>query len=85
MKVTIKLKEVGYGNTEAIIVGWISDVGDMVTEEQPIVDLTCDEEMCAILSPADGIIKETLFRPGETATFDDVLGIIETEIETLRD
>jgi len=84
MKIEIKFKEIGYGTNEAIIINWISDIGDMVTEKQPIVELTCDKEMFSILSPTDGVIEEIFFRAGETVTSNDVLGIIESDTEAFR-
>lgn len=84
MQVEIKLEEIGFGLTEAVLIDWLSDVGDIVFQEQPILELCCDKEIFCLFSPADGIIQEIIFRAGETAAADDILGIIETDLELFK-
>lgn len=81
MKIEIRLEAPGFGTKEAVIVQWLADIGDIVTEEQPIIELISEQEMFSVFAPADGIIQDTFFRSGETVTVNDVLGIIETDME----
>ena len=84
MQIEIKLEEIGFGLREAVLIYWLSDVGDIVFEEQPILELSCDKEIFCLFSPAEGIIQETSFRAGEIVTVDDILGIIETDSELFK-
>ena len=81
MQVEIKVEDIGFGLREATLLYWLSDIGDIVLEEQPILELSCDKEIFCLFSPAKGIIQETSFRAGETVTVDDILGIIETDLK----
>ena len=79
MKVEIKLDELGLGMSQATVVYWLSDIGDFVFKDQPIVELSCDKEIFTLLSPAEGIIEETSFRAGDGVGIGNILGIIETD------
>ena len=84
MQVEIKLEEISFGLTEATLIYWLSDVGDIVFQEQPLLELSCDKEIFCLFSPVAGIIQETNFRAGETITVDNILGIIETDLELFK-
>ena len=84
MQVEIKLEEIGFGLTEATLIYWLKDTGDLINQEEPILELSCDKEIFCLFSPVDGIIQETFFRAGETVTVDNILGIIETDLESFK-
>ena len=52
-----KLPDVGEGIAEAEIVQWYVAPGDVVTEDQPLVDVMTDKATVEMTSPVNGVIK----------------------------
>ncbi len=52
---TIKMPDVGEGVTEAEIVAWHVSLGDVVEEDQDLVDVMTDKATVEIPSPVSGI------------------------------
>src|SRR5262245_43103224 len=73
-----KLPDVGEGIAEAEIVAWHVDVGAVVKEDQPLVDVMTDKATVEIGAPVSGRI---LWRKGEAGTMAAIgqeLVVIET-------
>ena len=60
-----KLPDVGEGLTEAEIVAWLVDVGDTVSEDQPVAEVETDKAVVEVPSPVNGTVKEILAEAGE--------------------
>jgi pyruvate dehydrogenase E2 component (dihydrolipoamide acetyltransferase) len=54
-----KLPDIGEGVTEGEIVKWLVAPGDVVTEDQPMVEVMTDKATVTITSPKAGTITET--------------------------
>ncbi len=54
-----KLPDIGEGVTEGEIVKWLVNPGDVVTEDQPMVEVMTDKATVTITSPKAGTIRET--------------------------
>jgi pyruvate dehydrogenase E2 component (dihydrolipoamide acetyltransferase) len=74
-----KLPDLGEGITEAEIVKWKIKVGDMIKEDQPIVEVETDKALVEVPSPRDGIVIETPFQEGSIAKVGETLVIIGDE------
>ena len=62
---TFRLPDVGEGTAEAEIVAWHVAVGDVVEEDQPLVDVMTDKATVEITSPVSGKVVVRRGEPGE--------------------
>jgi 2-oxoisovalerate dehydrogenase E2 component (dihydrolipoyl transacylase) len=74
-----KLPDVGEGTAEAEIVGWHVKAGDVVAEDQPLVDVMTDKATVEITSPVSGAILEIRGAPGDMAPVGGPLVVLEVE------
>jgi 2-oxoisovalerate dehydrogenase E2 component (dihydrolipoyl transacylase) len=65
MKYVFKLPDLGEGTTKAEIVKWHVEAGDVVREDQPLVDMMTDKATMEIPSPVSGAILEIHGEPGD--------------------
>jgi 2-oxoisovalerate dehydrogenase E2 component (dihydrolipoyl transacylase) len=74
-----KLPDVGEGTAEAEIVAWHVKIGDVVKEDQNLVDVMTDKATVEMTAPVDGKIVALHGEPGEMAPVGSV--IVEFEVE----
>ncbi len=77
----LKMPKLGESITEATITKWLKQPGDNIELDDPILEIATDKVDSEIPSPVEGVLKEQLFKEGETAEVDKVIAIIETEPE----
>jgi 2-oxoisovalerate dehydrogenase E2 component (dihydrolipoyl transacylase) len=78
---TFRLPDVGEGTAEAEIVAWHVKAGDLIEEDQPLVDVMTDKATVEITSPRAGRLASIHGEPGKMhpvgaplAVFDDETG-----------
>ena len=76
---TFRLPDVGEGTAEAEIVAWHVAVGDVVAEDQPLVDVMTDKATVEITSPVAGRVVERRGEPGEMFAVGGHLLVFETD------
>jgi len=74
-----KLPDVGEGIAEAEIVQWYVAPGDVVTEDQPLVDVMTDKATVEMTSPVNGVIKAIHGAMGDLAPVGSVLITFEVD------
>ncbi|HTT96934.1 MAG TPA: dihydrolipoamide acetyltransferase family protein [Rhizomicrobium sp.] len=74
-----KLPDVGEGTAEAEIVAWHVKVGDVITEDQNLVDVMTDKATVEMTSPVSGKVVKMHGEPGEMAPVGAPL--VELEVE----
>ena len=74
-----KLPDVGEGLHEAEIVKWLVAPGDMVREDQPIVEVQTDKVTVELTSPVKGKVASLHGGEGETVHVGNVIIVFETE------
>ena len=74
-----KLPDVGEGIAESEIATWRVAVGEMVKEDQALVDMLTEKAAVEIPSPVTGRIVELRGQPGDKIAVGAVLVVIETE------
>ena len=77
MKHIFKTPDLGEGTTQAEIVAWRVKTGDIVREDQPIVDLMTDKATVEVTSPVHGTILELRGLPGESMAVGSELVIFD--------
>jgi 2-oxoglutarate dehydrogenase E2 component (dihydrolipoamide succinyltransferase) len=63
---------------EADVLRWLKQVGDQVTEGEPILELETDKATGEVESPANGVLAETFVQSGDTVEPGQLVGRIET-------
>jgi 2-oxoisovalerate dehydrogenase E2 component (dihydrolipoyl transacylase) len=66
MKYAFRLPDLGEGTTKAEIVRWHVAAGDIVREDQPLVDVMTDKATMEIPSPVAGTVTKLHGEPGDT-------------------
>ena len=79
---TFKLPDIGEGIAECEIATWRVAVGDVVKEDQPLVDMLTDKAAVEIPSPVAGVVKELRGNAGDKVAVGAVLLLIETAAGT---
>jgi len=74
-----KLPDVGEGIAESEIAEWRVKVGDVIAEDQPLVDMLTDKAAVEISSPVAGKVLQLLGNAGDMAAVGGPLVILEVE------
>src|SRR6186997_1195972 len=74
-----KLPDIGEGVTEGEIVSWLIKPGDMVKEDQPMIEVMTDKATVTITSPKAGRVVETVGAPGTIVAVHSVLVVYELD------
>jgi len=78
-KFIFKLPDVGEGTAEAEIVTWHVKPGDVVKEDQPILDVMTDKATVELTSPVVGTVTETQGQAGDKAAVGSIIITFEVE------
>ena len=73
------LPDLGEGIVEAEIAALHVQVGDIVTEDQPLIDMMTDKATVELPSPVDGKILSISGQPGEMVTVGTPMVVFEVE------
>lgn len=63
--------------TEAVVSSWLRRIGDLVQENDPLLELETDKVSVEVPAPASGRVAEILIEPGQKAVPGSVLARIE--------
>ncbi|MFQ5597645.1 MAG: dihydrolipoamide acetyltransferase family protein [Nitrospiria bacterium] len=80
MKKVFTFPDVGEGIAEGEIVKWLVSKGDVIKEDQPLIDVETDKAVVSLPSPYAGKIIALHGEPGEIIAVGATLVTIETEI-----
>ena len=80
-----KLPDVGEGLTEAEIVNWLVEVGDTVTEDQPVAEVETDKAVVEVPAPVNGTVREILAEEGEMVPVGEVIITFDVEGEPVEE
>jgi 2-oxoglutarate dehydrogenase E2 component (dihydrolipoamide succinyltransferase) len=78
-KTEIFLPAMGEGIIEASITKWLVKEGDVVEEDDPIVEVATDKVDTEIPSPGNGIIRGLAFNEGDAPKVGDIIAFLESE------
>ena len=74
----VKLPDLGEGTVASEIVAWRVNVGDQVTEDQPIVEMSTDKAVVEMPSPVTGRVISLGGQPGDQIAVGAELIVLET-------
>ncbi len=78
-KFEFKLPDIGEGVTEGEVVNWLVAVGDVVSEDQDVVEVMTDKATVTIGAPKAGKVAELRGQAGDMVPVGDVLLVLELE------
>ena len=79
MTYEFRLPDIGEGVAEGEVVRWLVKEGDLLKEDQPMVEVMTDKATVEIGSPRAGRVAKRLFAEGERCPVGKVLIVIEIE------
>ncbi len=79
--IKIVLPKMGESVMEATINTWLKKVGDMVEEEEPLLEVSTDKVDTEVPSAHSGIIQEILVSEGQVAQVGEPIAVINSEEE----
>jgi 2-oxoglutarate dehydrogenase dihydrolipoamide succinyltransferase (E2 component) len=74
----IFMPSMGEGVIEATLVRWIKKPGEMVKEDEPLLEVSTDKVDTEIPSPVTGVVSKTLANEGDVIKVDSVIALIST-------
>jgi 2-oxoglutarate dehydrogenase E2 component (dihydrolipoamide succinyltransferase) len=77
MSIEVKVPNLPESVADATIATWHKKVGDKVSRDENLLDLETDKVVLEVPAPADGVIKDILFKEGDTVTSGELLARIE--------
>lgn len=77
-KIEVLLPQWGMGMSEGTINTWLKNVGDQVTEDEPLAEVEAEKVEETLEAPATGTLSEIVVPAGETAEVRTVVAYIET-------
>jgi pyruvate dehydrogenase E2 component (dihydrolipoamide acetyltransferase) len=81
MSYEFKLPDIGEGMAEGEIVRWLVKEGDVLAQDQPMVEVMTDKATVEIATPRAGRVLERRFKEGQRCPVGEVLIVIEVLID----
>jgi pyruvate/2-oxoglutarate dehydrogenase complex dihydrolipoamide acyltransferase (E2) component len=78
-RVEVKLPQWGMGMTEGTLTEWLKQVGDQVTEGEPLAKVEAAKVAAELESPETGKLTDIIVQAGATVEIYTTLAIIETD------
>jgi len=77
--IEVLLPKMGESVAEATITTWLKSVGDVIEEDEPIVEIATDKVDSEVPSPASGVLKEIRYNEGDVVSVGAVFAVIGAE------
>ena len=72
----IVMPQLGESVTEGTITRWFKAVGDAVTEDEPLFEVSTDKVDTEVPAPASGVLSEIRVQEGDTVDVGTVLAVL---------
>ena len=82
MAVTVTMPQLGETVTEGTILSWAKQPGDMVEEDEVLLEISTDKVDTEVPSPAAGVLQEILVAEGETVSVGTPLAVLAEQGES---
>lgn len=82
MLVKVKVPILAESISEATLASWNKKPGDVVQENENLVDMETDKVMLEIVAPKKGVLKEIRKSEGEAVSSDEVIAVIDTSADS---
>jgi len=81
MRIDVLMPQMGESIAEGTITRWLKQVGDAVSLDEPIFEISTDKVDAEIPAPAAGVVVEIHGREGDTVEVNAKVAVIETEAD----
>src|SRR5438105_4646583 len=81
MPTEILMPELGESVHEGTVSRWLKKEGDLVKEDEPIVEIMTDKVNTELPSPATGFLSKILIKEGDQVEVFHAMGIIEEQVK----
>jgi 2-oxoglutarate dehydrogenase E2 component (dihydrolipoamide succinyltransferase) len=78
-----KMPKMGESISEATIINWLKNVGDVVEAEETILEVATDKVDSEVPSPVTGIITEIRYQKDAVVAVGETLALIESDANTV--
>ena len=78
----ITMPQLGETVTEGTITKWFKQVGDTITEDEPLFEVSTDKVDSEVPSVASGVLSEILVQEGETVEVGAVTSVSTLSVDT---
>ncbi len=79
MATDVVMPQMGESITEGTLTKWLKQVGDTVSRDEPLFEISTDKVDAEIPSPAAGVLKEVRVGEGTTVAINSVVAILDAE------
>jgi 2-oxoisovalerate dehydrogenase E2 component (dihydrolipoyl transacylase) len=79
----MRLPDLGEGTVSAEVIAWRVTVGDLITEDAPLVEMATDKAVVEVPSPVTGRVVSVTGNPGDSIAVGAELAVFETEAATV--
>src|SRR5207253_6351362 len=76
MSTDVIMPQMGESIAEGTIVKWLKQVGDKVSRDEPLFEISTDKVDAEIPSPSSGVLSEIKVQEGETVAVNTVVAVI---------
>jgi len=80
-KVEFKMPKLGESISEAAIITWFKNVGDIIEEDEMLLEVATDKVDSEVPSNVSGIIEEILYDANDVIKIGETIAIIKTDSE----
>jgi pyruvate dehydrogenase E2 component (dihydrolipoamide acetyltransferase) len=81
---TVNLPDIGEGVVEGEVIQWLKNIGDPITQDEPVVIVMTDKATVELPAPKPGKLSKQYFTTGEKATLHKPLYDIELSTEVKK-
>src|SRR6266478_4087190 len=78
MAIEVAMPQMGESVVEGTVTKWLVKEGDLVSEDQPLCEISTDKVDTEIPSPGTGVIAKLVAAEGQTLPVGALLAVIET-------
>ena len=82
MSVEIRVPTLPESVADAVIAGWHKQAGDVVVQDETLVDLETDKVVLEVPAISNGVITKICFNVGDTVTANQLLAVIDDTAAT---
>jgi pyruvate/2-oxoglutarate dehydrogenase complex dihydrolipoamide acyltransferase (E2) component len=77
---TIIMPMLGESVTEGIVERWLKGEGEVIQQDEPLVEVSTDKVTAEIPSPTAGTLAKILVQPGQTVPVNSPIALVETDV-----
>jgi pyruvate dehydrogenase E2 component (dihydrolipoamide acetyltransferase) len=77
--VEFKLPDLGEGMHEGEIIQWMIKEGDLITQDQPVVEVQTEKFNAELTAPVTGVVKKIFFSEGDVVEVGTTIFTIQAE------